>query len=56
MDDDGMTFRLDLTTADLQVVRTALLMLEDTLGKEEADELEEVQALLRRLPNVAPGE
>jgi hypothetical protein len=26
-------------------------MLEDTLGREEADELAEVQGLLRRLPN-----
>jgi hypothetical protein len=56
MDDDGVTFRLEVTTAELQLVRTALLMLEDTLGKEEADELEEVQALLRRLPDVAPSE
>jgi hypothetical protein len=44
------TARLDLTPSEVAVIRTALEMLEDTLGREEADELAEVQALLRRLP------
>jgi len=48
--DDRDTTRLDLTAAELAVLRTALQLLEDTLGREEADELEAVQALLRKLP------
>jgi hypothetical protein len=48
--DEMETTQLDLTPSDLTLIRTALEMLEDTLGREEADELEEVQALLRRLP------
>jgi hypothetical protein len=50
MDDQGGTVRFDLTPSELTLVRTALEMLEDTLGREEADELEEVSALLARLP------
>jgi hypothetical protein len=49
MDDAPDTIRLDLTPDELQLLRTALEILEDTLGREEADELEEVQALLARL-------
>jgi len=30
-------------------------MLEDTLGREEAEELGEVQGLLRRLPHAHPA-
>jgi hypothetical protein len=48
--DEMETTRLDLTPSELKLIRTALEMLEDTLGREEADELQEVQALLRRLP------
>ena len=48
--DETETTQLDLTPSEVGLVRTALEMLEDTLGREEADELEEVQALLRRLP------
>ena len=48
--DETETTRIELTPSELKVLRTALEMLEDTLGREEADELEEVQALLRRLP------
>jgi len=43
------TFRLDLNPDEAQLVRTALEILEATLGHDEADELAEVQALLRRL-------
>ena len=51
MDETGATTtRLDLTTSELELIRTALQMLEDTLGREEAEELDEVQALLARLP------
>ena len=49
--DEGQTIRLELTPSEVGVLRTALEMLEDTLGREEADELEEVQSLLRRLPD-----
>jgi hypothetical protein len=34
----------------VSLIRTALEMLEDTLRREDAEELEEVQALFRRLP------
>lgn len=40
---------LDVTPSELELVRTALRLLESTLGREEADELEEVQALLARM-------
>jgi hypothetical protein len=50
MSDATATFPIELTQSELQLLRTALEMLEDTLGHEEADELEEVQALLARLP------
>ena len=50
MDEAPATVRLDRTPDETLLLRTALEMLEDTLGREEADELEEVQALLARLP------
>ncbi|HET7026909.1 MAG TPA: hypothetical protein VFI28_04390 [Candidatus Limnocylindrales bacterium] len=40
---------LELSPDELELVRTALRLLESTLGREEADELEDVQALIRRL-------
>lgn len=43
-------FEVRLSRTELALVRTALEMLEDTFGHEEADELEEVQALLAKLP------
>jgi hypothetical protein len=47
---------LALTASELTLVRTALELLEDTLGREEADELAEVQALLARLSHSrSPG-
>jgi hypothetical protein len=45
----GGTFTIELSESERQLVRTALKLLEDTLTHEEADELEEVQALLARL-------
>ena len=53
MDDATMTVPIQLTANELRLVRTALEMLEDTLGHEEAEELDEVQALLERLPKAA---
>lgn len=46
---DTQTIRLELTQDEVMLLRTALEILEDTLGHEEADELKEVQALLERL-------
>lgn len=40
---------LELTPDEADLVRTALGLLESTLGREEADELRAVQALLARL-------
>jgi hypothetical protein len=44
---DRATVELDASERELVV--TALRLLESTLGREEADELAEVQALLARL-------
>jgi hypothetical protein len=49
-DEQSATLRLDLSANELELVRTALMILEDTLGRDEAEELAEVQALLARLP------
>jgi hypothetical protein len=46
---DAETVRLDLTRDDFELVRTALKVLLSTLGREEAEELEQVRALLGRL-------
>lgn len=43
---------LELTRAELELIRTALRLLASALGREEADELAEVQGLLRRLEGV----
>jgi hypothetical protein len=40
---------LELTADEANLVRTALGLLVATLGREEADELAEVQAILARL-------
>jgi hypothetical protein len=43
------TIDLRLDVNELALLRTGLQILEDTFGHEEAEELEEVQALLARL-------
>lgn len=48
MNDDG-SVRLDLTTNEFELVKEALRLLLSTLGHEEAEELQEVRALLGRL-------
>ena len=53
MQDASVTFPIELNAAELALVRTALEILEDTLGREEAEELAEVQVLLKRLPTPA---
>jgi hypothetical protein len=50
--DGSAAIELHLTVKDVALLRTGLEMLEDTFGHEEAEELEEVQALLARLPGV----
>jgi hypothetical protein len=50
------TTALDLTPNELLLVRTALGLLRSTLGREEADELAEVQALLARLAGPGPSQ
>ena len=49
-----LSYPLTLTASEIDLIRTALEMLEDTLGREEAEELGEVQGLLRRLPHAHP--
>jgi hypothetical protein len=46
--------RIEVSDEELTLIRTGLELLEDTLGREEAEELNEVQALLARLRS--PGE
>jgi hypothetical protein len=43
------TVRLTVSEDELELIRTALRMLQSTLGREEADELEDVKELLARL-------
>jgi hypothetical protein len=40
---------LTFTTEELALVRTALRLLLSTLGREEADEIRQVQAILERI-------
>jgi hypothetical protein len=45
----GPTRSVELTSEEVELVLTALRLLESTLGREEADELAEVEALLVKL-------
>ena len=49
MDQFDGVIQLELTAAELQVIKNALRLMESTLGHEEADELEAVQALLAKI-------
>ncbi len=49
---EGGPIELRLSATEIGLLRTGLEMLEDTFGHEEAEELEEVQALLAKLPRV----
>ena len=53
MDDATAPLTLELTLNELQLARTALRLLLSSLGREEADELEEVRALLERIERLA---
>ena len=46
--DSGATLRVN--EAELDLIRTALRLLLSTLGKEEAEEIDEIQAVLARIP------
>jgi hypothetical protein len=49
-DGEPVTTRaIELMPDEVELVRTALRLLESTLSREEADQLEAVQALLARL-------
>lgn len=48
-----LEFTVELTADELELVRTALRLLRSALGREEADELGEVRALLARLEAIA---
>ena len=45
---------VELSRQDVALIRTSLGTLLSTLGREEADEIDQIQALLARLPNVPP--
>jgi hypothetical protein len=47
--------RLDLTPDELEYVRSALMLLQSTLGHEEADELREVMELIRKIESAQRG-
>lgn len=53
---DDWAIELSFSGTELALLRTALRLLESTLGREEADELAEVRALLAKLPPVPEGE
>lgn len=50
-----VSYPVAFSASDVALLRTALRLLLSTLGREEADELEEVQALLARLPEEPTG-
>ena len=51
----GAPTRLELSASELETVRQALKLLLDTLTSEEAEQIDEIQALLSRLPGGKPG-
>jgi hypothetical protein len=53
MDDTTPPLTLQLTSTELQVVRTALRLLFSSLGRDEADELEDVRAVLDKVERLA---
>ena len=50
---EPQTVQLSLTLEELKLVRTALRFLASTLGREEADELAAVRAILDRIDAAA---
>jgi hypothetical protein len=54
MEERENTIEVQLTEDELELLRNALGHLEATLGREEADELEQVQALQAKLVRLRP--
>ena len=54
MKEQQPTIDLQLTPAELELMRAALGLLESTLGREEADELKAVQLLMAKLDRREP--
>jgi hypothetical protein len=50
MPDTDPTTTLQLTASEAATVRQALQVLLDALSRDEADQIDEIQALLARLP------
>ena len=46
-------YTLELNDSEVETVAQALRLLLDTLGRDEADQITEIQALLARLPDTA---
>jgi hypothetical protein len=53
MDEANPTVSVEFSRSELDLLRTALRLLLSTLGREEADELVEVQALLAKIDRPA---
>jgi hypothetical protein len=49
MDEDEIMVAVSLSAGEVELIRNALGYLEDTLSREEAEELAAVQALLAKL-------
>jgi len=49
------TATLQLTASEAATVRQELQLLLDTLSRDEADQVKEIQALLARLPSATSG-
>jgi hypothetical protein len=49
-----VAYDVELSPGELALIRTSLRTLLSTLGREEADEIEEIKTLLARLPNMPP--
>ena len=58
-DDDAAqterSVRLDVTPDELEYIRSALMLLQSTLGHEEAEELREVMELIRKIQDARGG-
>jgi hypothetical protein len=50
------SIRLDLSRDEFELIQTALRVLLSTLGRDEAEELEDVRALLALLASAKAGE
>ncbi|HEV8699170.1 MAG TPA: hypothetical protein VGQ89_15860 [Candidatus Limnocylindrales bacterium] len=52
----AITYSVELQPAEVALLRTSLRLLLATLGREEADEVKDVKALLAHLPDVGSGD